>query len=545
MSPQPAAAPLRVFTGPRFFSPQAGDGDSMAVLGDRIVGFGPLETWRDAGAEVVRLDGALAIPGLNDAHMHPSIAARDATAHDVSPARVRTRAQLERIIAEAAATTPEGQWIRCTRYDPSGYPDGPGPTRRELDALAPAHPVLLLHTACHWGVVNSEALRRGGLHTARDVPDGGFVGLDERGELDGVLHEQAIFDYVDSAASRTGGTVVPQPGPEEIRRAMLGFLGMLSAHGTTSATDALCGPDQLRLFSDLRASGELPVRINALLAARFLDDYAGLGIVSGLGNEWVRIGGYKAFVDGAVAGRTCLVDEPFEDSTDRGLQVATVEELTELAGRARRANSRLAVHANGDAAIRELVTALERDVRLHGPAPVRHRIEHCSMPDEPTIERIAALDLITVPFGSYAHYHGTKILNWYGAARAERMFPHRSLRDAGVTVAGSSDFPCGPFEPLLGLLSCVTRAGSDGVEVGGSQKVSLAEAIEMYTRGSAEASGEENLKGSLLPGQLADFAVFDEDLERLEAAALGTATVRSTWVGSREVFNAAGGSGER
>lgn len=519
------------FAGPRFFSPAARPGDAMGVLGDRVLGFASPDEWRRAGAEVVHLEGALAIPGLNDAHMYPSIAARDSVAIDASPARIATRAELEAAIREAAATVPRGEWIRCSRYDPSGYPDGAPLTRRDLDRLAPEHPVILLHTACHWGVTNSEGLRRGGLRTADDAPTGGFLGTDERGALDGVLHEQTLFDYVDGAMSSTGSTVVPQPDEEEVRRAMVGFLRTLNSLGITSVTDALSGPAELSRFARLRASGELTARVNVLLAARHLDRYADAGIPSGFGDEWVRIGGYKAFMDGAVAGRTCLVDQPFEGSSDHGLQVADIDDVLDLARRARRAGSRLAVHANGDAAIRLLVTALERDVAESGPAPERHRIEHCSMPDAETVARIARLGLIAVPFGSYPWYHGRKILDWYGADRAERMFPHRTLLDAGVTVAGSSDYPCGPYEPMLGLMSCVQRRGSDGAPVGLSQRIGMDEAIGLYTAGSAEASGEGHRKGRLLPGMLADFAVFEEDLEQIDSE-----TLAGTWVGGECVW---------
>lgn len=512
----------------------------MGVLGERILGFAPPATWLDAGAELVPLPGALVTPGLNDAHMHPAMAARDSVAVDLSPARVGSRAELERLLRERARTTPAGEWVRGSRYDPSGFVDGPPLTRRDLDLIVPDHPVLLLHTACHWGVASSRALALGGMRTVDDAPPGGKLGVDQDGELDGLLYEQAIFDFVDSAASRTGTTVVPQPSQAELVRGLAAFLGTLNAHGITSVTDALSGPHELELFATARAQGFLTTRINALLHHQYLDQYTQAGIGSAFGDEWLRIGGYKAFVDGAVAGRTCLVSQPFEGSDDTGLQVADRGDLVDLARRARRSRSRLAVHANGDAAISILVDALEADVARHGPAPVRHRVEHCSLPTTNDIGRLANLGVIAVPFGAYAAYHGHNVLEWYGEERAERMFPHRSLLDAGITVAGSSDYPCGPFEPLLALRSCVTRSGPDGPVVGASQRISLDEALDLYTRGSAVASGEDRVKGQLLPGMLADFVVFGQDLSTLDSDALQSATVTSTWIGGRNVWDAAG-----
>lgn len=527
---------LLAFTGPEFHSPLARPGEAMAVLGDRVLGFAPVDTWRELGATVLRLEGEVAIPGLNDAHMHPAIAARDALAIDLSPASIGSRAELGSALREAAERTPEGEWIRGSRYDPSGFADGPPLTRRDLDEIAPRHPLLLLHTACHWGVANSIALRLGGLATAGDAPPGGKLGEYEDGSLDGVLYEQAIFDYVDTAASRTGATIMPQPTEAELMRSLGAFLTTLNSLGITSATDALSGPKQLRMFADARAEGVLSVRLNALLAHNHLDRFTEVGIGSGFGDEWLRIGGYKAFVDGAVAGRTCLVDDPFLGSDDTGIQIADGAELIDLAARARKTSSRLAVHANGDAAIRLLADVFEADVARHGPAPVRHRVEHCSIPAEAEIARLAALGVIAVPFGAYAMYHGRKVLDWYGAERAERMFPHRALLDAGITVAGSSDFPCGPYEPMLALRSCITRRGSDGAVVGASQRISFDEALECYTHGSALASGEQDRKGRLLPGMLADFAVFDRDLARTDPEELTEATVTSTWVGGEQVW---------
>jgi len=217
-------------------------------------------------------------------------------------------------------------------------------------------------------------------------------------------------------------------------------------------------------------------------------------------------------------------------SRPSGILTTTAEQLQDLVGRATAAGTRLAVHANGERAIEMVLDALEQ-VAATGAPMLRHRIEHCSIVTPSIVERMKRLDVIAVPFGSYAYFHGDKLLQWYGADRLERMFAHRSLRDAGITVAGSSDYPCGPWEPLLGLQSCVTRRSATGRDVGPSQRLSVREALELYTVGSAASSGEDGVKGRLAPSCLADFTVLDGDLMTVDPDRIGAVRVRETWVG--------------
>jgi predicted amidohydrolase YtcJ len=198
----------------------------------------------------------------------------------------------------------------------------------------------------------------------------------------------------------------------------------------------------------------------------------------------------------------------------------------------------LAVHANGDRAIRKLLDAHER-ARALGAPPRRHRIEHCSLVDAEIVERIAALGLVVVPFGSYARFHGDKLVGYYGEARLERMFAHRTLLDAGIPVAGSSDYPCGPHEPLAAITSCVERRALDGTPIGLGQRITVREAFDLYTVGAAHASGEEGIKGTLAPGMLADFVELGRDPFETPAPEIAGIPVRSTWVGSRPVHEEA------
>jgi predicted amidohydrolase YtcJ len=309
---------------------------------------------------------------------------------------------------------------------------------------------------------------------------------------------------------------------------------MFHAAGITSMVDALCGPDDVALLAEAARTGLLTLRVGMLVAYPHYDRIAALGLQSGFGDERLRLLGVKGFVDGACAGGTCLVDEPFEGTDDHGMQTTGDAELQDLVARVAGDGVVLAVHANGDRAIRKLLDAHER-ARERGAPHRRHRIEHCSLVDADIVGRIAALGLVAVPFGSYARFHGDKLVGWYGRERLERMFAHRTLLDAGIPVAGSSDYPCGPFEPLAAITSCAERRALDGTSIGPSQVISVREAFDLYTTGAAYASGEEGVKGTLAPGMLADFVELGADPFLVPPAEVVDVPVRSTWVGGRRV----------
>ena len=260
---------------------------------------------------------------------------------------------------------------------------------------------------------------------------------------------------------------------------------------------------------------------------------------SGFGDDRLKLIGVKAFLDGAIGGRTCLLSEPFTDPNYQGVQTTSTEELRANVERVHTDGNRVGVHANGDAAIRLVLDALE-DVAARIPRPgLRHRIEHCSLIDDDILKRMHRLGAIAVPFAGYPGYHGGALNSWYGEERMGRMFAHRAFLDAGVTVAGSSDYPCGPYQPLSGLQSLVTRTGvDDGITVGASQKVTAAEALSIFTLGSAEASGEESYKGRLAPGYLADFTVLGDNPLTIDPHGIADIDVRATYVGGDAVYSA-------
>jgi predicted amidohydrolase YtcJ len=513
--------------------------NAIAIAGDRVIALGDAAVLHSQfpSAQMDYMDDAVISPGFHDAHLHLAMAADNELQLDVSPAQVSSLAVLLDKVGASAKNNPAQGWVRANGYDDAKMPEGRVLTRWDLDAVTGDVPTIIVHVACHWGVVNSAALTAGGITEDSEPPSGGKFGRDGTGRLNGILYERALTDFANTQGAMEGGPVVPQAGIDDRVAALKNVIRRWHAAGLTSVCDALAGPEDIRLFSEARDRGLLTMRVGFLLAAEHYDAVHKLGLRSGFGDDHLRFVGVKAFADGAVGGRTCLMDEPHNLTGDHGIQVLTNAELADLVRRVHGDGNRACIHANGDRAIRYVLDEFEA-AQLAMPRPgLRHRIEHCSLINDDILRRMHDLGTIAVPFGSYVHQHGGNLIDWYGEDRVESMFAHRSFLDAGVTVAGSSDFPCGAIDPLLALQSMTTRTGWDGALVGASQRISPAEALTAYTAGSAIATGESDRKGSLTVGQLADFVVLDEDPLEVPHDQISKVGVRSTFVGGVQVYS--------
>lgn len=523
----------RIFTAATMHTLTDRPVDAFATWGEWIVATGTVKELRSIfpAAEVHDFGNSVVVPGFNDAHQHPTMMAEQLLDVDLSPEEVCSAEEILARLREWAGVTSPGQWVLGSRYDHSKSTGGHILTRDELDSVCPEHPVLVRQIGMHWGVLNSAGLHAAGIADDSEPPVGGAFGRDGTGRLTGAVYERAFFDLLDE--------VIPPHGLDAQLRALQRYQDMMHAVGITSVGDALVSPGGLRLLQEAHASRRLSLRVNMLLAYTVLDELEAMGLRTGFGDQWLRVGGIKTFVDGAIAGGTCLLEQPYEDGCAHGIQAIPEDELVEFVRRVHDAGSTACVHANGDRAIRLLLDAVEA-AQLANPRPeVRHRIEHCSVVTEELLKRTKELGMVAVPFGSYVAFHGEKLPGYYGMGRLTRMFPHRDLIDAGIPVAGSSDFPCGPYSVLLALRSCMTRQATDGTILGGNQRISPTEALALYTTGSAYASGEEHIKGRLTGGMLADFVVLDRDVLNTPGENLTDIDIEQTWIGSRRVWSAA------
>ncbi len=523
-------AEVHLFTARTFAVPGMEDVEAFATLGDRIVAVGTADHLRARFPGAPRTDfGDVAVlPGFNDAHMHPSKAADYGLVANLAPPAVRDLDDLYATLRRQAERSDQGDWIRGARYDQGKTSGGVFIDRTHLDRVSTDRPIYVRHISGHFGILNSKALEVIGVD--RDTPDptGGEIRRDSDGEPNGVL------------VGRAQERVVAAVPPLEMDDSIDGLRTLaqdLHASGITSVTDAMVMPAGLELFQEARRRDAFRLRTNLLLSWKCLDMLDELQLRSEFGDEWLRFGGIKATWDGAVAGRTCFMEEPFDGTDDHGLLLMSQDEIEMVVDRVHRTGSRLAIHANGDAAISSLLDVFEATVARHGPGPVRHRIEHGSIVNPDILRRAAALDLIIVPLFSYVWFHGEKITEFFGRDRLGRTIACRSMLDAGITVAGSSDFGAGPFPPLANIEAVVTRRDWDGRDLDASQAITVDEAIHAYTVAAAETSGEAHLKGRIAPGYLADFVVLEQDPRSIDPDDLAELPVLSTWIGAEQVWS--------
>ena len=485
-----------------------------------------------ANTRVVDARGRTVIPGLIDAHCHVMAAGRRQLQVDCSPNAVSSIAEIKEAIADTARTTLKGEWIQGTGYDDTKMVENWYLNRADLDEVAPDHPVWVRHVGGHMSTTNSFGLRLANLTKDSPDPVGGRYGRDpDTGELNGVIYEAAQRMF-------TGGSnpLIPYPTPEQDREAIKWVCNQAASIGLTSFTDAMVDPIMLRAYQAALASGELTIRTYMLVSVDSLDYLINAGLQSGFGNNVLRLGAIKIVADGAIAGRTAYLSEPYIGTKDDyGILAISPEVLNERIMTAHKAGFQIAVHANGDKCIELTLGAYEKALQAYPRENHRHRIEHCTVVNPELLARIKRLGVAAVPFGSYIYYHGEK-MGYYGAKRLSMMFAHRSFLDMGIPVAGSSDHTCAPWFPLAGIQSCVTRKSYTGELLAPEQRLTPEEALMVYTMGGAYASFEEKIKGSIEIGKLADLVILAEDLTKVDPESIKDIPVVATIVGGESVY---------
>ncbi|HEY1703498.1 MAG TPA: amidohydrolase family protein [Trebonia sp.] len=523
---------ITIATGPRIETMTSARPEAFAYGNGRILAEGTLDDLRRLfpGAVTRHLDGALLIPGFNDAHIHPSFAAEQTLRVDLGPARAPDSATALALLRERAGSATAGEWVVGAGYDVV-HPPSPRLDRRSLDTVSTRHPVYVVGSSWHAAVANTRALAVITADPASTGP-GGDLGRDASGELDGWLYELPHINTVWS------GTVLPELPRPALADALRAQNSALNALGITSYTDALVTPATWAAYEVLRRERAQTARAGFALWHQHRDLVSGLPLGPGFGDEWLRFTGVKLMYDGALSGGTCLCSASYEGpaGTGTGIQVLSKEDLTEIVTDVHGQGMRACVHANGDAAISDVLDAIETAQARFPELITRHRIEHCSITDDTLIGRIKAAGVIPVPFGAFVGHYGDHLARMYSPERAASVARHGSFLAAGVSVAGSSDFPCGPVNVFTALRSLTSRESGSGQVLGERERLDMRRALWVYTVGSATATGEETVKGRLAPGYLADFTVLSEDIRETEPGWADRVRVVSTWVGGREVW---------
>jgi hypothetical protein len=527
-----------IVTGARVLTmnPDQPVAEAIAIRGDRILAVGSSDDIRSlSNASTRRVDGrgTTVTPGFIDAHSHPLLA-NAATGVNVDYRRIE---DVKQALAAKAADTPPGHWVRGYMYDDTKFEDERPLDRRDIDAAVSGHPVMVEHRGGHTAVVNSRAFEVAGLTIDSPDPENGKL-YRENGEFTGKIAEFALDVF------RKSGTwpVMDRKMRQEGARIALSDM---AAAGLTSTTDALGGQDELIAYQDARDAGELYLRMSFMPygGTNYSGNavYEGLkkaGVRSGFGDEMIRIGAVKYWSDGSASERTMSMSTPYQGRPDDfGILTMTQEEIDAAVDDAVAHGFRIGIHANGDVAIDRVMNAYERVLKDHRGENPRFRIEHCSLVNDDLIARIAAAGVVPTPFYTYAYFHGNK---WgeYGEEKMQHMFAHRSFLDAGIPVAPASDYTPGPFEPMMAIQSMVTRKDVRGRVWGPNQRISVTEALRICTVHGAYASFEENIKGSLEPGKLADFTVLEKDPHDVDPDDIVNIRVLRTVMGGRTTHEA-------
>ena len=498
---------------------------AAAISGGRFVAVGSnAEVLPLAGGRTRKIDLAFmsVLPGFNDAHSHP-VASGVEHLHKVAC----DKDSIERIQAalhERAQQTPPGQWVLGFLYD-----DGKTPrplNRHDLDQAVADHPVLVQHRGGHTAFVNSLALQLAQVNDQTPDPAGGRFEHDSQGHLTG---------FVGDAAAKVFLKLIPdKSNREDYRRGAALISKLFTSKGVTSACDADASPEDVQGYQDAHDAGELAMRVYCHVAAASLDHFMAAGIHTGFGDEWVRIGGVKQYADGSISERTAWLSQPYIGIPNKyvGLQLTSREQLYETGRKAHAAGWQLATHANGDLAIDRILGVYEQIQKELPKKDPRFRIEHCTLLTDSLIQRMRALQVIPAPFSGYVYFHGD-VMHYYGQERTQHMFPMRSFLDAGLRPTDSSDYTASPSDPMMWLQSQLTRTDMKGNVWGANQKITLPEAIRCGTLNGAYAAFEEDLKGSIQPGQLADLVVLAQDPFKTDPSELLKIQVERTMVGGR------------
>jgi len=517
--------------------PQVPYASAVALQAGRILAVGSDEDIRELASshtQQIDLERRRVLPGLTDCHIHfyewalflQGLSLEDATSLD----------EVQNRVLDSASKAEPGTWIIGQGWNQDHWSDPKLPNRLDLDNVAPNNPVILWRTDLHLAWVNSLALKAASIHADTPNPEMGVIDLDESGQPTGILRELAINLVRDIMPSQTDAQI-----DEAMQQAMkkVHKLGLTGVHDfrIMGGED---GPPALRAWQRLRADKKLDLRAWVMIPGELLDEAIALGVQTGFGDDFLRIGNAKFFSDGATGSRTAWMLEPFEDA-GTGLPLTPMTKLAEKISQAHQAGISTAIHAIGDRAVRELLdvfTEVTGEQESRSKLRIPHRIEHVQHSHTDDLERLGPLGLAA----SVQPLHLTDDMDMIEKAcgtRARWAYAFRDLLNAGTVLALGSDCPVASPNPFWGIHAAVTRQRRDGTPDGGwqpSQKLTLVEAIWGYTMGAAFVSGQEDELGSLTPGKLADLIVLDQDIFEIPEEQIHSTQVTMTVLNGRIVY---------
>jgi predicted amidohydrolase YtcJ len=513
--------------------------EAFAVKGGRFIAVGTTADMRGLiGKNTQQFDAQqmTVVPGFTDCHNH---AGGDTLLYEVlvgNPFEVEfvTITSIIDKLRAKARQTPPGTWVEGFFFDDTKVKDQRELNVHDLDEVSPDHPVVVRHRGGHTSYYNSKALTMAGVNKNTPNPPGGTFDRDPNGELNGRVTDRArnVFNGIGSRV-----TFSPQQIEQRERDGIAHISKQFVRYGLTSVHHE---GGSLPALQQVRARGDLHHRVSYEASGKVLDSMIAGGIMTGFGDEWIKLGATSEHtVDGSFSERTMALSTPYPGVNPpyKGNVTETQEDLNAWIEKVHRAGIQVNCHANGDVAIDMFLTAVERAQRVAPRPNARPKITHCTLINEDLVRRIKALDAIPAMFTTYAYYNSDKFV-FYGEDMMKRSMAYRTFLDAGVHAAAGSDFSPGPFAPLMGMQGMVTRKGWDGKTWGANQRITVDEALQVNTINGAYASFEENTKGSITAGKLADFVVLAEDPHTVDPEKIKDIQIVRTVVGGTAAYQA-------
>lgn len=492
------------------------------------------------GTRTFDASGMTVVPGFIDCHNHaPGVALLyGVTVGNPYEVEFVTIDSIVAKLRKRAAETPPGTWVEGLFFDDTKVEGGRSLTIHDLDRVSTALPVAVHHRGGHTSFYNSKAFELAAVDKNTPDPRGGTFDRDDQGNLNGRVTDRAMRVFQGVARDPRYG---PDDPLERDREGLAYISRQFTRYGLTTVHHE---GGNLRAMQEVRARGDLRHRISYEARGDVLDAMLDNGLMTRFGDEWIRLGATSEHTaDGSFSERTLAVSRaysggdphPDHDPPYWGNLTLTQDELNEWVERVHRAGIQVNCHLNGDVAIAMGLTAYERAQRTHPWQDHRPKITHCTFVDRDLVRRIKAVGAIPAPFTTYAYYNSDKF-HLYGEDLMKRAMAFRDFLDAGIPAAAGSDFGPGPFAPLMGIQGMVTRTGWNGETWGANQRVTPAEALRINTLNGAYASYEEDLKGSITAGKLADFVILAEDPLTVDPETIKDIEIIRTVVGGKTMY---------
>jgi len=504
-------------------SPSKPQAQAIAIKNETIIEVGTnkeIQLYIGKNTKVINLDGKTVVPGFIDTHVHVIEFGRSLASINLRDAQ--SIKEVQETLKKRVEETSKEKWITGHGWDQERFIEKRYPTRWDLDQISPNNPVILNRVCGHVCIINSKVLEIANITKETTPPPGGKIDKDPKtDEPTGILRENAM-DLVWKS--------MPPPSEEELIEAASLACEQAMKAGITTLHWLIHLPNEVHVIQKLRKQHKLPLRVYIVIPAEHSDHLIDLGLHTGFGDKIVKIGSIKILADGSLGARTEALHEPYSDEpSTKGMMLYSQEKLNKLVAKVHKADLQLAIHAIGDRATDMALTALEKALKEAPRKSHRHRIEHASVLDEGLIQRMKKLEVVA---SIQPHFIISDfwVIDRVGPKRARWVYPFKTLIKEGIWPIGGSDCPVEPISPLLGIYAAVARESFP------EERITVDAALRMYTVNAAYSSFEENIKGAIEAGKLADLVVLSEDPNKIPPSKIKDVKVKMTIVGGKVVY---------